>query len=86
MRLMKVSDKRTFCYCKVKSLKTISVNRKAQIKPGDFVYVMLYPMNKWHLFNTSEEDATKQYELETDAKIGIDFEDITENTTQKENP
>lgn len=86
MRLMKISDRKTWCYCKVKSLKEFNLGKKCNIKIGDTIYAMLYPMNKWHLFNTTEEDSTKQYELEIDAKIGIDFEDITENTTQKENP
>ena len=86
MRLMKISDKRNFCYCKVKSLKAFNLGKKCQIKVGDFVYVMLYPMGKWYMFNTCDETNEKHTELMTDAKEGIDFEDITENTTQKENP
>ena len=86
MRIVNISEKRIFCYCRVKSLKTFSLGKKCQIKIGDTIYAMLYPMNKWHLFNTCDEDPTKQFELEIDAKIGVDFEDIAENTTQKENP
>ena len=79
MRLMKISDKRNFCYCKVKSLKAFNLGKKCQIKVGDFVYVMLYPMGKWYMFNTCDETNEKHTELMTDAKEGIDFEDITEN-------
>ena len=49
-----------------------------KVQVGDTIYAMLYPMNKWRLFNTTEEDEIKQYELESNAKEGIDFEDITE--------
>lgn len=85
MRIMKISDKRNFCYCKVRSLKEYTIGKKLHIKVGDTIYAMLYPMNKWRLFNTTEEDEIKQYELESNAKEGIDFEDITETTTQGDN-
>lgn len=79
MKIMKISDERTFCYCKVRSLKEFIIGKKVHIKVGDTIYAMLYPMKKWRLFNTTDEDEKKQFELEDDAKEGIDFEDITEN-------
>lgn len=84
MRLMKISDRRSFCYCKVKSLREFDV-KKVHIKVGDFIYAMLYPSNHWYLFNTMDESEGKQYELMIGAVEGKDFEDIKEETTNKEN-
>ena len=83
MRLVKISERKNFCYCKVRALKEFNV-KKAKIKPGDIVYVMMYPMGKWYMFNTTDESAEKQYELMTGAIEGVDFEDIIEETI--ENP
>ena len=79
MRLVKVSECKDFCYCRVKALKEFNVNKKVQIKPGDIIYAMHYPSKHWYLFNTMDESEGKQFELMIGAKQGIDFEDITEN-------
>ena len=78
MALSKISERRNFHYCKVKSLKDFSLSKKVQIKKGDFVYVMHYPMGKWYMFNTCDETNEKQYELMTGAIEGIDFENFEE--------
>jgi hypothetical protein len=84
MRLSKLSDRKTFSYCKVKSLKEFDV-KKVHIKVGDFIYAMLYPSNHWYLFNTNDETEGRQHELMVCAVEGKDFEDIKEETTNKEN-
>lgn len=83
MRLMKISDRRTFCYCKVRSLKQFTV-RKHHINIGDFIYAMLYPSKHWRLFNTPDEHEGKQYELMMGAVEGEDFEDIEDEEVKTE--
>lgn len=76
MRLSNISEKKNFCYCRVRSLKDLSPNKKICIKPGDAIYAMMYPSGHWHLFNTTDESEQKQFELMIDAKLGVDFEEI----------
>lgn len=82
MTLSEISDCKTFAYCKAKSLKAFS-ERKCKVAIGDKIYVMMYPGNNWHIFNTNDETETKQYCLSDCAKLGIDFEKFTETTPPK---